>query len=458
MLSDRIDPDLLCACVLFAVVFVSHSLSPNATSADSRWTVPQMMSLLAEGNIDLNEYPERLRENRYYAIDCVGSDYRVSVPDPVRGCPASSRYYGHFPIGAPVVALPAMVVMDLVLRVAGPLLLRFGGGRLSPVERAFLSRDYLHAAALVEMVLASFLIAVTTALMFLIAREFLSRRPALLLALLFAYGTAAWSTGSRALWQHGPEMLVLAVAVCLLLKARRLPSLSAWSGVPLALAYFIRPTGAIALVALGLYMLLHHRDRFGKWTLLVMATAAPFLVHHLAVYRRPLAPYFTHQDFLAFSLRSVGPFLAALAGQAISPSRGVLVFSPFLLFLLPGLWLAFREGWQAPLSRYLAAILLVHWIAISAFVDWTAGSCFGPRYFSDVTPLFVFFLIPAFQAFENRHAPRMAVLVFTLTAAIACAIHFRGAANWDVERWNDDGVNSARAWDWHDPQFLRGLH
>jgi len=29
--------------------------------------------------------------------------------------------------------------------------------------------------------------------------------------------------------------------------------------------------------------------------------------------------------------------------------------------------------------------------------------------------------------------------------------------SWDVERWNYSGVNPARAWDWKDPQFLRGL-
>jgi hypothetical protein len=254
MPSHLVDPDRLAASVLFAVVFVSHSLSPNATSADSRWTVPQMMSLLAEGNVDLDEYSERLRENEYYAIDCVGPDYRVSVPDPVRGCPAASRYFGHFPIGAPVVALPVMVAMDLTLRAFGPSLVRLEGDRFPPVVRAFITRDYLHAAALVEMVLASFLVAVATALVFLIARECLARRSAILLALLFAYGTAAWSTGSRALWQHGPEMLMLAMAVYLLVKARQRPGLAAWSGLPLALAYFIRPTGAIALVALGLYV------------------------------------------------------------------------------------------------------------------------------------------------------------------------------------------------------------
>jgi len=133
------------------------------------------------------------------------------------------------------------------------------------------------------------------------------------------------------------------------------------------------------------------------------------------------------------------------------------VFSPFLLFAVLGIWIAFRRHWQTPLAYYLAAILLLHWIAISAFVDWTAGFCFGPRYFSDMTPILIFFLIPVLAAFETGRATRLAVAAFAVTALIGFGIHLRGAVSWDVERWNYPEVNPARAWDWKDPQFLRGL-
>jgi hypothetical protein len=447
----------LTALALFALVFISHSLSPNATSSDSRWIVPQMVSLLSHGKTNLDGYPERLREDGYYGIDCVDAEYRISSADPVQGCPPGSHYYPHFPFGPAVVALLPMVAMDVALRVAGPTLLRAGGDRITPVIRSFLSRDYVRAYGLVEMVLASFLMGVTTAFVFLTGREFLSHRMAVLLALLFAYCTAAWSTGSRALWQHGPEMLMFAVAVYLLVKAARRPALVAWSAVPLALAYFIRPTGAIALAVLGLYIFLEHRAWFLKWALLAAATAAPFFAYYLALYRRPLPPYFTHEGFLQPTVRNAGRFLLAMAGQCISPSRGLFVFSPFLLFAVLGIWIAFRRHWQTPLAYYLAAILLLHWIAISAFVDWTAGFCFGPRYFSDMTPILIFFLIPVLAAFETGRATRLAVAAFAVTALIGFGIHLRGAVSWDVERWNYPEVNPARAWDWKDPQFLRGL-
>ena len=280
---------------------------------------------------------------------------------------------------------------------------------------------------------------------------------AVLLALLFAYGTAAWSTGSRALWQHGPEMLMLAIAVYLLVKARHRPSLGPWTALPLALAYFIRPTGAIAAAVLGVYICVHHRAWLGKWMLLAAATAAPFFAYNFALYRRPLQPYFTQQNFLQPVAGNAGRFLTAMAGQSISPSRGLFVFSPFLLFAVWGIRMAFRRKWEAPLTHYLAAILLLHWIAISAFADWTAGFCFGPRYFSDVTPIFIFFLIPVLAEFASGRAARWAVAVFAIGALIGFGIHMRGAVNWDVERWNDPGVNAARVWDWKDPQFLRGL-
>jgi hypothetical protein len=458
MLPTPIRPERLTALGLFALVFVSHSLSPNATSADSYLIVPQMVSLLSEGNTGLNAYPEFLREHNYNGIDCVDAEYRFTLPDPVQGCPDASHYYFHSPFAPAVVALPPMVAMDVALRVAGPALLHAGSNRIPPVIRDFLSRDYVHCYGLVEMVLASFLMGVTAALVFLTGREFLSRRMAVFLALLFAYGTAAWSTGSRALWQHGPEMLMLALAAYLLVKARQRPSLTPWSAVPLVFAYFIRPTGAIEVAVLGLFVFIHHRQWFRKWLLLAAATAAPFVAYNFALYRRLLQPYFTQQNFLEPAVRNAGRFFVALAGQCFSPSRGMFVFSPFLLFALLGIWMAFRRNWQTPLTHYLAAILLLHWIAISAFADWTAGFCFGPRYFSDVTPIFIFFLIPVLAACETGRASRMAVAAFAITALIGFGIHWRGAVNWDVERWNYPDVNSARAWDWKDPQFLRGLH
>ena len=136
-------------------------------------------------------------------------------------------------------------------------------------------------------------------------------------------------------------------------------------------------------------MLVHHREQFRKWLVLAACTAIPFLAQSVLVYHWPLAPYFVAQRFLDVSPGSLPRLLAALAGQCISPSRGLFTFSPFLLFSLAGMYLAFRRGWQTPLVYYLAAGVALHWMAISAFGDWTGGYSFGPRYFSDVVPILI---------------------------------------------------------------------
>jgi hypothetical protein len=442
--------------LLFALVFVTHSLSPNATSSDSHWIVPQMMRILSAGDTVLNEYPILLRAHSYNALDCVDPTGRVYKPNPESGCPGA-RYYVWYPIGSAVVALPVLVAMDIALGILGPPILAATGNALPPVVQALLRHDYLACHALVEMLIASFLIAIATVFVFLTARIFLPQWRALLLALLFAFGTAAWSTGSRALWQHGPDMLMLAIVLYLLARSEIKPNLLIWAAPPLTLAYFIRPTAAILVVGFAAYIFVYHRDRFWKWAVLALVSAAPFVLYNLSVYGLPLSPYYTKQPTLPLEFDSIGRFLSAFAGQAVSPSRGLFIFSPFLLFSIAGLWIAIRKRWQAPLVYFLAGMLMLHWIAISLFADWTAGACFGPRYFSDVIPILMFLLIPVFAEFRNLRTAPLSFAMFTLCALLAVAINFRGAASWPVMEWNGDSVNPERAWDWHDPQFLRGL-
>jgi hypothetical protein len=442
---------------LLALVFLTHGLSPNATSADSIWTVPQMMSILSQGRTSLDEYSQEMKKQHYRAIECVDSIYGVTTPDPVNGCGAA-RPYGHYPIAVSVVALPVFVGMDASLRICGPAMWSLIGPHFSnAVIKAFFYRDYRVSFALVEVVIASFLIGVATAVMFLTFRVFVPRFQATLLALLFAYGTAAWSTGSRALWQHGPAMMLLSIALYLLARRGANPRLVAWTAAPLTLAYFIRPVIAVVIAAVALYILFHYRSEFFRWCFLAFATATPFFIYNASVYHRLLQPYFVHQEFLPFSTGNIPRFLSALAGQCISPSRGLFVFSPFFIFSVAGVWFAVRRKWEIPLIYYLAIAAALHWVIISAFADWTAGFCFGPRYFSDITPLLMFFLVPAVQEYAKRGKPKLALAGFTLCAGIAVFIHMRGATVWAVEEWNPPDVNPARVWDWKDPQFLRGI-
>jgi hypothetical protein len=108
--------------------------------------------------------------------------------------------------------------------------------------------------------------------------------------------------------------------------------------------------------------------------------------------------------------------------------------------------------------------VLAHWIVIATVNwNWWGGASYGPRFFSDVVPYLVYFLIPAIAWIESsRGVARLAAgAVFGGVALISAAMHAQGALNMETARWNlfpeHIDLDPARVWDWRRPQFLAGL-
>src|SRR5262249_38659381 len=105
--------------------------------------------------------------------------------------------------------------------------------------------------------------------------------------------------------------------------------------------------------------------------------------------------------------------------------------------------------------------IALHSVVISA--NWP-GHCYGPRYFSDMTGLFVLFLIPAVNWWLETPTGALrtgAAVGFLAFALGGVAVHARGATSVAAYQWNVVPLNVDdapwRVWDWSDPQFLRGL-
>lgn len=158
---------------------------------------------------------------------------------------------------------------------------------------------------------------------------------------LLAFGTGAWTAAANALWTHGPNMLWLALAMLALSRHR-----PAWAGLALAAAIFTRPHLAFAAAGCGLW--LTWRARSLRPALAVAATSSlgvvALVVWNGLVWDRwaPLAGGYAGKVEAA---TGSGPWTVAerWAGTLVSPERGVLVYSPFLLLLVPGL----RAAWRA---------------------------------------------------------------------------------------------------------------
>ncbi len=410
---------------LFATVFAVHVSSPVMTSWDSVWSIPTAVSIVREGNTDLDEYRSMVAARDFYGIEQADGHLRTL-----------------FPIGVSLLAVPFVAVADL-LNPHPP---------GAPAAETFSVR---HAAKL-ERFIASLVVAATAVVVVLTAGLSLPPLAALSLGVLFAFGTSAWSVASRALWQHGPSMLLIAIALHLLARARSEERLAAYAGIPLALAYVVRPTNAAAVAVFSLLVAFRHPRAMARYVAYALPIAILFVGYDWATYHSILPPYYQ-----ATRLGLLPSFASALAGNLISPARGLFVYTPVFLLSLLGVALKFRRRELDALDAALLALVLLHWLLISSFSHWWGGHSYGPRLFSDLIPVFVYFLVPVLQqigASSGWHR-RVAVAGFAALAVAGILLHLRGATDRRTWQWNSTPVDvdraPARLWDFRDPPFLR---
>jgi fibronectin type III domain protein len=139
------------------------------------------------------------------------------------------------------------------------------------------------------------------------------------------------------------------------------------------------------------------------------------------------------------------------------------VFSPVLALSGVGFALKAAARRLTALDVSIAGCLVLHWIAIAASNgNWWGGHSYGPRFFADMLPYFVYFLVPLAAWMQAGGGARRRVAVaFAALAAVSIAMHAQGALNQATVAWNGLPVNidyqPARVWDWAHPQFLAGL-
>ena len=425
--------DVVVSAMIFTLIFAVYASSRVITSSDSRWTLHVAMSIIKEGNVDLDEYGEIIEKNQHAAI--------MYLDD---------HLYYFFPSGTPVLITPIVLLIDKVAH-------HFWSVDL--YARLQEARDALVRG--IELYIACFLVALVCVLIYLIARQSLDRKRSMLLTLLFAFCTSAWSTASRALWSHGPSMLMLSASLYLLLRARTRPSLAQYVSIPLACAYIIRPTNSISVVLLTVYILVKYPRYLLRYLCYAAILALPFIAHNYQVYHQPLPPYHVPER-----LRSTH-FAEALIAHLVSPARGLLIYSPILLFAAYGVALKIRRSEFELLDGLLLGAVFLHWLVISTLWQWWGGGSYGPRLFTDMLPYLIYFLIPVLREMTRPTTLRgaLTIALFSILAAISLFIHFRGGTDDATRRWNlaaepvvanvDD--DPSRVWDWSDPQFWRGL-
>lgn len=270
-------------------------------------------------------------------------------------------------------------------------------------------------AVLMEKISASFLASIASVLMFLVLRRDCIRW-SLPLAVAFAFGTNTWMISSQALWQHGSGELLIALSLLLVNPGDWAPASPMRTALLGAVCVFMaanRPPDALIAGAIVLFIVCSRR-RNAPWLLAgAVVPLAALLYYNLAFIGHLAGGYglAPGKDFFRLNM-------SGMAGLLISPARGLLVFSPFLVFVPVGL----IQRLRAPSSRGLAVALSVAvagQFIIYSQADWRAGVSWGPRWLTDLLPILVWMLAPF--PLVLRPVTR-GLLSITMTAAMAASV------------------------------------
>jgi hypothetical protein len=299
-------------------------------------------------------------------------------------------------------------------------------------------------------------------LVFVTACSFMTKRQALILGIVYGAGTCIWSTSSQALWQHGPNEFFIALGFYFLHRVGERPRFGTYCGLALACAVFCRPTTAVVVLAVGLHLLLS--DRRACWRF--VAAGVPIALV-LGAYNWSYlgSPFTFGQSFQGdfaqwFTGRSdtwQTPLLTGLAGVLLSPSRGLFVYSPVLVFSIWGIWRCVRDH-QYAFLRPAALATAVTVVLISKFHAWWGGWSYGYRLLVDTAPLLSMLMIPVLTDLLNKGALRY---VSALTLAWSIYVQVLGAFAYNINEWNSLGkrdidllANRERLWSVSDSQIV----
>ncbi|MFZ2269638.1 MAG: hypothetical protein WAV95_18835 [Azonexus sp.] len=271
-------------------------------------------------------------------------------------------------------------------------------------------------ARIMEKLSASLIATASAVLLYFLLRRRSSPRNAALLTLVYAFGTTTWCISSQALWQHGLAQLFI-VATMLLLTGTRSTARVAAVGFLCALIAVTRPPDAILAAGLGLYGLWWAGRKIPVLVLSALVPVGLTLAYNLLVVGHIAGAY-------ALAVRSGNfsdGFLEGLAGLLFSPTRGLFVFSPFLLFVPCFIGLALRDRNTRGLTVAVSLAVIVQ-VIFYAMIDWRQGISFGPRWLTDMLPLLMWMLPPILTGLS-----RPARAAFSIACAIAIAIQGVGA-------------------------------
>ncbi|HEX7672142.1 MAG TPA: hypothetical protein VF395_21250, partial [Polyangiaceae bacterium] len=194
---------------------------------------------------------------------------------------------------------------------------------------------------------ASLFVSLSAGLLFLSLLRFTERGPALFLTATYALGTSAWVIASQAMWQHGPALLCLTLALwgALRLAERGDVRDALLVSFGSAMAIVCRPQDAFGGLAIFVFAFSHAPRRWAALVLPALGIGGLLVWYNLSVFDSLAGGYDALYQSPAHAFRHLTtktvftlPAYEGIAGLLLSPGKGLFFYSPVLavaLVLLP---------------------------------------------------------------------------------------------------------------------------
>jgi hypothetical protein len=253
------------------------------------------------------------------------------------------------------------------------------------------------------------------------------------LSVAIVLGTTLWSSASQDIWEHGFIAFFLVAILGLTSREQVRPVDGFAVGVCLGLTLVCRPAGIVPAAVLSTPALLAVPSAVG-----LFIGTVPFVTIQ-AWYSCTHIGRFALSGYGAESTLFTSPLATGLAGILLSPSRGLFVYSPFLL-LAPA---AIGLSWSSlpAISRRTVVLIAVatfaHTAMIAKWHDWAGGWSYGPRLMTEAAVLVGFVFIMTYKAWRQRSK---FVAAFIVLCCVSASIHGLQVF-WPNDKWNE--MNSA---------------
>lgn len=405
-LKESIDQNslLLLVCIVSILYFGNYRTLGSSDTIPARY-LP--LSILREGNFDLDEF-----SNLHSRAASSGMIFR------------GNHLISFYPVGVPLVASPFYLPSAV-----GPM----------PGNSQFIADLEKFAAALIVLL--------SVIVLYFAILPLTNREMALLITAVYALATSSFSVSSQALWQHGAAQLCLTAALYCLVRGSKEPRWSSFAGFPAALAVVCRPTDGLLVLPMALYVLFHQTKKFPGFLLFSLPPILFQIFYNNYYFDNPLHTQWrlNQEGFW------ITPFINGLSGILFSPARGLLVYSPILIFSFVGIILC----WVKPefvLLRYLSIGVIANLFLYSKFFMWWGGNTYGPRLLADLSPILCLFFYPI----KNFLAKRSTKIIFVVLMIFSIAAHAIGAYTYDPYFDSNLHIDSSSkaAWFWSDNQLV----